>query len=366
MNLPALGLRYSTPQNYSTMSESKGIVGLTNIGNTCYGNATLQALRHQVDLTIFLLQDQHKEILQKKQANEKTHLLTHYAQLVRQLWTEEKGTVSTKDFWGAMIPSAIQAGFEQFRIRAPHDAHEFLVFLLDEFHEAMSEEVSMTVRPSSQHPEVGQALAAWKRSFEKNYSPLVELVFGLTRKTMRCQSCSHEVCVWETMNMLKASVPKQAEPVALLDLLHHDATTEKIQDYRCDGCKEKVALDVENKLWRLGNWVIVVLKRFDNRGHRINTLVNIPLELNFSSLFVASSQEPSSKETYELFSTIHHHGSAGGGHYTSHAKHPVLNKWAYYDDESAVLVEGTPSFDSSTYIVMYRRQTTAPSVKNTV
>jgi ubiquitin C-terminal hydrolase len=346
-----------THQQPNLMSESKGIVGLTNIGNTCYGNATLQALRHQVDLTIFLLQDQHKELLQRKQANEKTHLLTNYAQLIRRLWTAESGTESTKEFWGAMIPAAIQAGFEQFRIPAPHDAHEFLCFLLDQFHEAMSDEVTMTVRTPSEQTDTHEALEAWKHSFEAHYSPLVEIVFGLQRRGMKCSSCNHTFNKWETFNSLKTTVPKQSDPVDLLQLLQQDSCGEKIEDYRCDACKEKITLEVDTKLWRLGSWVVIVLKRFDNRGHRINTLVKIPHEIEFSSLFVPSSQEPSAKDTYELFSTIHHHGSAGGGHYTAHAKHPVLGKWAYYDDESARPIEGLPHLDPSTYIVMYRRQT---------
>lgn len=357
MKWVALGVGCLYTPEHTSMSESKGIVGLTNIGNTCYGNATLQALRHQVDLTIFLLQDKHTELLKRKNPNEKTHLLHNYSQLIRRLWTAESGTESTKEFWGAMIPAAIQAGFDQFRAPVPHDAHEFLCFLLDQFHEAMADEVTMTVRAPSDQDDTRQALEAWKRSFEAHYSPLVEIVFGLQRRNMTCPSCKHSLNKWETFNTLKTTVPKQAEPVDLLQLLQQDSCAEKIEDYRCDGCKEKITLEVDSKFWRLGSWVIIVLKRFDNRGHRINTLVKVPLELQFSSLFYEKSQEPSAKDTYELFATIHHHGSAGGGHYTAHAKHPVLGKWAYYDDESGTPIEGPPRLDASTYIVMYRRQT---------
>ena len=108
-------------------------------------------------------------------------------------------------------------------------------------------------------------------------------------------------------------------------------------------------------LWRLGNWAVIVLKRNENSGRRINTRVTIPMTTSFDRAFHPSSQEPSARDTYELFATIHHHGSAGGGHYTAHAKHPVSGRWAHYDDESATPVDA-PSLDASTYIVMYRRQ----------
>jgi ubiquitin C-terminal hydrolase len=337
------------------MAQSKGIVGLTNIGNTCYGNATLQVLRHQVDFTIFLLQDNHKDILKNRPASERTGLLTAYGDLVKSLWMGENGTVSTRPFWSSMIPAAIKSGFEQFRVPIPHDSHEFLVFLLDEFHEALKEEVTMTIRAPDSSPDVRGALTAWKTAFEKSYSPLVELVFGLQRKGVLCEGCKKESVSWDTMNCLKVSVPKQAEAVDLLDLVIAEGKTEEIDEYSCDHCKpQRHKAKIVRSLWRLGNWVIVVMKRIENNGRRINTPVNIPLQMNFGRAFHEASAETSRSDTYDLFGTIHHHGSAGGGHYTAQARHPVSGQWAHYDDESARSIPG-PSLDPSTYIVMYRK-----------
>jgi len=339
-------------------AEKKGIVGLTNIGNTCYGNAVLQALRSQVDFTIFILQGQYADILQKKQSSEKSKLIETYSTLVRTLWSSEGGAASTKEFWGAMIPAAIKAGFEQFRIPMAHDAHEFLVFLLDQFHEALAEEVIMTIRTNPSNTDIKGALEFWKTSFEKSYSPLVELVFSILRKSVKCEDCKSESITWETANISKVSVPSKSDgPVDLLDLMISEGQDEVIEGYHCDKCNPKrTKATVSKSLWRLGNWVIIVLKRNENNGRRINTRVNIPLQCSFSKAFHKNSQEPSSNDSYELFSTIHHHGSAGGGHYTAHAKHPVTGKWAHYDDESSVeLAEGQMILDASTYIVMYRR-----------
>ena len=342
------------------MSEKKGVVGLTNIGNTCYGNATIQAIRHQVDFTIFLMQGSHKELLSRKGRSEKTKLLESYNDLVHNLWTSENGqTVRTREMWQDMIPAAVLAGVDHFRMPVAHDAHEFLVFLLDQFHEAMAEEVTMVVRTDASKKQVRDALEFWKRSFEKSYSPLVELVFGLQRKSVCCEVCQKESVSWETMNMLKVPIPSHTDastPVKLLELMNSDHDAEIIDEYSCEGCKPtRTKAKITHTLWRLGNWVIIVLKRFDNNGRRINTQVEIPLETSFGSLFHPSSNEPSKNDTYSLFSSIHHHGSARGGHYTAHAKHPVTGNWAYYDDESGRELTTDPILDASTYIVMYRK-----------
>jgi ubiquitin C-terminal hydrolase len=335
--------------------DKKGIVGLTNIGNTCYGNATIQAIRHQVDFTIFLLQGTHKKLLNKKAVTEKTRLLESYIGLVRKLWTGEGGEESTKEFWGNMIPAAIHSGVDHFRFPVAHDAHEFLVFLLDTFHEALSDDVTMVVRTDQTKKMTRQALEYWKKSFEHSYSPLVELIFSLQRKSICCQTCQKESVSWETMNMFKVSVPKPTgpEPLELLDLMKTDSNEETIDDYHCESCPERTKAILSHSIWRLGNWMIIVLKRIENNGKRINTPVNIPLTLSFNSLFHKSSTEPSSTQSYELFSTINHHGSAQGGHYTSQAKHPVTGCWAFYDDENTRHIE-KPILDPSTYILMYR------------
>ena len=77
----------------------KGISGLTNIGNTCYGNAVIQALRHQVDFTLFLLQGSHKPLVKKKEASDRTRMLESYAELVQQLWSAEGSVIKTRNFW---------------------------------------------------------------------------------------------------------------------------------------------------------------------------------------------------------------------------------------------------------------------------
>jgi ubiquitin carboxyl-terminal hydrolase 8 len=339
------------------MADKKGLIGLTNIGNTCYGNSVLQALRHQVDLTLFLLQGHHKELLKGKQTNEKRVLLEKYGELLKKSWMDEEGCLNTRDFWAHMIPAAITSGMEHFRFPVHHDAHEFLVFLLDQFHEALAEEVGMTIKTNQSKKNTYEALNAWKKAFEKSYSPLVELVFHLQQKKLECSECKHESLSWDTCNMLKVSVPQNnegSEPLKLLDLLEKEMNAEVIEGYGCDGCKKKVNVSVTHKFWRLGNWVIIVLKRNQNNGRKIFTQVEIPMNFSFTQVFHPLSEEPSRLSEYELFSTINHHGSSFGGHYNAQAKHPVTNKWAFFDDETARPID-MPILDASTYIVMYRK-----------
>lgn len=334
---------------------SNGVVGLTNIGNTCYGNATLQAIRHQVDLTIYMLEGKHLELTKKKAKSEKIQLLESYGELLNSLW-KGKGVIQTRPFWNAMIPVAIKEGFGHFRAPLPHDAHEFLIFLLDQFHEALSEEVRMTIQKvEGQTKDVSNALEFWKKTFEKSYSPFVELLFGLMRKSVVCGECKNDSVTWETMNITEVCVSDSKTQCSIIDLMTEHCKEEVIEDYVCDCCAPKRTRAVKSLgYWRLGNWVIITLKRNANNGNKINTHVDIPKTICFKDVFHNKSEEVSSKASYELFATINHHGSSRGGHYTSHAKHSVLGKWFLYDDEHSIEVPDI-SINSSTYIVMYRQ-----------
>ena len=329
--------------------------------------------------------------MENKPKTDKTRMMESYGELVRALWTKEEGVVPTKPFWSAMIPVAMKEGFEQFRIPMPHDAHEFLVFILDQIHEALSEKVTMTIRPPLENTQktrdAANALGFWKSAFEKSYSPMVDLLFGLLRKLVTCEVCKNESVTWETMNIHKLCVPKQADgPIGLLDLMREECKGETIDEYACDHCISSAASATNAKqaeeakeekptkaaasaakpvrtkanktlsYWRLGNWVIVTLKRNENTGRKINTVVDIPKKIEFGELFHPNSEEASAKASYELFSTIEHHGVSGGGHYTSHAKHSVTEKWTFYDDESGIEVPDV-RINNSTYVVMYRKAT---------
>ena len=343
--------------------EHKGIVGLANIGNTCYMNSVIQALRNSADLTSFFFEGRQDEFFKNKdQAKPSIVMTKSYVDLIKMLWAGKKPSfVRPEGFFQDMSRCVRNTGFDQFQLRMAHDSHEFLMFLLDSFHESIAEEVNITILrdpPKNESEEtVQKALEAWKQQFQKSYSPLIDILFGLYHREMCCQGCQKKSSSWEMFNCLKVAPPKHGEPPpSIKELLLKEMEEETITEYACDHCKPLRTTAIrKTKLWKLPRCLFVVVKRFTPDGRKAHgpVAVNYNDELNFQEFFSEHSPEPSREKNYRLYATVDHHGSAGGGHYTAQAESPLTQKWYGYNDDSTHPLPH-PSIGSSTYILFYR------------
>jgi ubiquitin carboxyl-terminal hydrolase 8 len=344
-------------------SDHKGVVGLANIGNTCYMNSVIQALRNCVDLTAFFFEGHQDQFYKNKDQSKPSIVMTKsYIDLIKMLWSGKKPSYVRPDgFFQDMSKCVHNTGFDQFQLRMAHDSHEFLMFLLDSFHESIAEEVNITILrdpPKNESEETLQkALEAWKQQFQKSYSPLIDILFGLYHREMCCQGCQKKTSSWEMFNCLKIAAPKDGEPPPTIkQLLQMEMEEETITEYACDHCKPVRTTAVrKTKLWKLPRCLFVVVKRFTPTGRKAHgpIIANHTDELNFQEFFSEHSPEPSRQKNYKLYGTVDHHGSTGGGHYTAQAESPLTQKWYGYDDESTHPLS-QPSIGSSTYILFYR------------
>uniref|UniRef100_A0A6C0HEG1 USP domain-containing protein n=1 Tax=viral metagenome TaxID=1070528 RepID=A0A6C0HEG1_9ZZZZ len=329
----------------------RGILGIANLGNTCFMNAALQALRHSPEWTLFCTKDKIKDHI-KDTTDSSTIMLMAYQDLVKTIWGGSgPGYVRPLDFYQKLRSAVHKTIYEEFSHRTAQDAHEFLVWLLDHMYMATQKKVSINITNSSSlSPMIIKSLEGWKSAFENQYSPMTDLFFGMYRIQYNCKGCSAVHSRWETFNVLKISPGHKS----IQEALEHEFKEEIIEGYDCDACKSKTETVKSVSIWRLPKVLIITLKRFTPMGGRDNSNFDYDgSPVNLDPSFSPESQHESRKKIYNIFASIDHHGNHMGGHYTSQCFNPVWKKWHLYDDEAAHDIE-KPNFGIQTYILFFR------------
>ena len=131
-------LRDEDDESSDRSSSSAGLVGLTNLGNTCYMNSALQCLSNTPTLTKYFL-----SCAMLLPTDIKPNLGQAYAKLMMDLWQTESAGEPRHEFVAPTgVLHAIKQAWPAFRGFQQHDAQEFLRCFMDQLHKELLEPVT--------------------------------------------------------------------------------------------------------------------------------------------------------------------------------------------------------------------------------
>ena len=156
---------------------AKGVVGLNNLGNTCYMNSVLQCLTHCPELRGMFLQREWWADLNPLSSPTKGELACEFYMYLIKYWT------STRDsFSPSSMKAIISKAKSSFSGWDQHDAQELLTYFLDSLHEDLNR---VLIKPYSQMKDfkeggdIKQFLnVAYEMHTRRNQSALVDLFHG--------------------------------------------------------------------------------------------------------------------------------------------------------------------------------------------
>ena len=340
--------------------EKRGVVGIANLGNTCYMNSVIQAIRHipeWIQLNISGKINEHINASKPDCAK----ILHAFVDMQKSLWAGSSPShVYPRGFYEALESVVKDTLYDQFIQRTPQDAHEFLVWLLDQFYMASQFKADFSVYNTPEnYPVVRQAVDAWKQAFENQYSPLTDLFFGLYRIQIVCDRCASVFNRWETFNTWKVT---PVENGSLYDAITAELQDTTIESYDCEHCKaspkERPNAVKKIRVWKLPKVLIITLKRFDYMGRKMHNVVSLENSntYHFTEYFDADSYEKSKTIPYHITSTVDHFGSTMGGHYSAQCFSPIYKSWYRYDDEIAFKLDA-PYVGPQNYLFVLRQGT---------
>jgi ubiquitin C-terminal hydrolase len=334
-------------------------VGFANLGNTCFLNSVLQALRKCSPLTDYFTTGVKIPV---RNQSKKLRITDTYRELLAEIDTQKDGCIVPRKFLSALWETVQECDDDWFRPRQQADSAECLQYLLEGIHDSLYRHVRITVQGeprNARETEIVKAFNSWASFFGKEYSIIVEKFYGQSQISIQCQTCKTVSTRYEPWLMLKAPIPggdKEGSAVpTLYDCLKENFASEEIPDYSCEVCKSKQSATKQERISKLPTILILTLKRFTNHGNKIRGKISWDLESTRFTDWTAFQRCPFSESKryseFRTFAVIEHQGSAQGGHYHMFAR-GSNESWNNYDDCSVSLnVPDTRIISADSYIL---------------
>jgi len=339
--------------------QNKGLSGLANLGNTCFINSCMQVLSHTYELDDFL----EKESYKKKLKNKADSILIIEWDNLRKIMWNSNCIISPGKFIQSVQKVANVKGLEMFTGYSQNDLPEFLLFLVDCFHNSISREIKMTISGNPENETDIIAIKCFemiKNMYSKEYSEIWNLFYGVHVSEITCLETGKQLKITpEPYFMIDLPIPQNNKSPTLIDCLNNYVEGEVLEGENAwfneeTGKKENIRKKI--LFWSFPNILVIDLKRFNHSFQKNQILVSFPLDnLNLSDYVIGYKKN---SYLYELYGVCNHSGSVSGGHYTAYVKN-ANGKWYHFNDTSVSEIGINESIISpKAYCLFYRKKST--------
>lgn len=241
----------------------KGLVGLQNLGNTCFMNTALQCIMNCYELSQYFLKGTYKEHINlDNPIGTKGVLARAYTNLLKNIYNGTSDTFSPWDFKQAI--SGFQTMFMGYQ---QHDTQEFLNYLLDGLHEDLNKvkKKPLVEKDDSPKEDKEKSLEQWIGFLRRNQSLLVDLLYGQYKSTLHCPNtdCNNISVTFDPFLSLTLPIIQNANAYDVTCLFVPFSTRSKTININLRFNSEYPIMAMRNKLGKILNihpWSFFIVK----------------------------------------------------------------------------------------------------------
>ena len=322
--------------------KKKGVMGLKNIGNTCFMNSSLQCIIHI------------KQIYQKFKDVKLNALCSALKEIMYNTYDKPH---PPKYFEPKEIFNIMSSHFPKYKTKRQQGANEFITHFLSILHDELN---STSHNEKSFNPlsdEILQKKFTKKQSFyHDNKSIIVDLFYGNSALLDKCEKGHIINALFSIFNILELSIyqDKKKKEIQLEDLIKsYSSKTDAKYSTKCPKCKstKEVQIYNENKIIHTPDILIIYINKVIENYYYNNKII-FPSILDLTK---EMDYEKEKNQKFNLIGIINHSGSENAGHYTANCKNFIDNIWYEYNDIFAYEIENIPKESEKVMILFYER-----------
>ena len=337
-----------TPQEIQVQHK----IGLINIGQTCYMNASIQALSNITELSRYLL----IKFSELSINIDNQPLTAAYSSLLYELFfpKDNEKYISPnifKEIIGELNPL--------FKGMHAADAKDLIFFIIEKLHKELNpfnldqKKISQIDFEQQEKNSINEKLMLqlfFKDFQTKNKTKISDLFYGITRSTMKCEECKITKYAFQTFNLLIFQLKKVKEgkkkelgeyygnyneTLNLYDAFNIEQREEILEGENmiyCNKCNCLRKGKHQQKIFTLPKVIIIVLNRGKN-NEDFNEEFDFPLYLDLNNRGIIIN--PISCHKYYLCGVITHLGeSSSSGHFIAYCRDGPDSQFFCYNDAS--------------------------------
>ena len=351
------------------------LVGLQNIGATCFMNATLQCLSQTKGLTnYFLKEGNHSKFINNNIAlsNPKDYQLSPlYYELLQNLWKSE----GPKFYAPYNFMKRVNDMNPLFKKGEAGDAKDFIIFILEQMHKELNKSLKLkNIKETTtlNQYDKNNTFMNFFNEFTKSTSIISDLFYGFNETTnvcLYCKNCyggvNYPICYnYGTFNLLifpLEEIKNMKNNYNLMNFCNFyqgptntvniddcflynqktDLFTGENKNY-CNLCKQLYDSQYTSKIYISPNILILILNR--GKGNIFKVKMDFQTTIDITK-YVIQKDKP--MIIYNLYGVITHLGQSGpNAHFVATCKSPVDGIWYRYND---AIVEPIKDFLADVY-----------------
>ena len=344
------------------------LVGLNNVGSTCFMNATLQCLLHISELNSYFLTEYPNDhlVLNSKNASSDTkgNISLAYYNVVNGVYLQNLQYFNNPYMYNSFAPrdfkEILGSYNSQFRFYEANDSKDLILYLLQTFHEELNyfgDKAFPVAMPRPNQENRPETFNYFMTTYNiQNFSIISKLFYGTYENTIKCCNCNRVYFSYQKFEFISFSTYNYRNSVFnIYNGFQDNQNTQYLRgnnQYFCPACQSLQNGETCCKIIQPPSKLIINIDYGKNKIYQVRRLIfdemiDITRFINFNF---------GKNIIYQISGVCTHLGSSGpSGHYIAYCRNKQNGLWYNFNDSCVRQVQKDEIYNGSPYLLLYEK-----------